>query len=137
MRTVLDFSQKFTVTDTIAQGTHTYTYPSNDGRVFVLQEISVDLDSNMKANGEVQIKINGQPATGSGDASTSINPANSFSVKYDSPHLITFVESGSDIVVQLGISSGSGTAQVLITGWELMQREADTLRGKLSLQTGD
>jgi len=120
---VLDFSNEFTVDNTAYNSTNKYAYEAPSGRFLVVQEISIAGDSTFLSDGRIQMSVAGNAVTSKAGASSEVNVINGFSSKIGTDDIPCVLSPSEEIEVLVRTTSGTGKAQIMLTGMLLNEVE--------------
>lgn len=129
MEALVDISSKLSVSNTAYGSTPTYKYSVPFDKYVLIRQIAIGADSDFIATGLFQLKINGSNATSQATANTEVGVIGNLAIEFGEKDFI-YVEPQGTVEINMRVSSGSGTAQVIISGTVLSRNEFEKVRAK-------
>lgn len=124
MKAIKEISEVFAVSNTEFNATPAYQLEATNARYIVIKEISLSFDSNMQSNGKFLLRIAGSSVTSQGASSEqNVTSTGVINFNYDISPLFVHLEPGQSLDIDFKISTGSGDAQVFVSGYELNAEE--------------
>lgn len=133
MLPIIDFSSRFTVTNTAYNATNKYRYEAPAGRYALIREISVAGDSNFLSDGRFQAFLSGVSITSEAGALTEVNAQTNFTVRFGDDDLFIIGPSEALEVLLRVAAAVTARVQVLMTGIMLTEAEYRALLAKKGL----
>ncbi len=132
VRPLIDFSDKFTVTNIVFSDAVKYSLKPSANKIIVLKQISVSGDSNFLTNGRLAMSVADQDITSKGGVSTELDPQANFNIDYRYEDGIV-LKTAEEIVIKPRVTSGSAQMQFQVTGVELNVDEFEKYKIKFGL----
>lgn len=125
----IDISEKLTITNTTYSTTPSYSLQVPFDKYLLVSQIALGFDGNMLANGKIQIKVNGSATTSSGVSGGEVGVIANLTIDFKEKDFIV-VEPQSSIDINMRVTGGTATSQVMVTGTLLTRDEYIKLKNK-------